>query len=233
MSVNALHELLSKGKAQDLEEGIHENCKILDVDIQLRETNKGDKIKRNTFIKIGKFDSKGKRKLAEKEISWFNIDPTSQYVMDNFREQIIQMVGVLNCYYPEEEVLKSFNIFEGLEGFETAMDNDTKLEIDFIEKALKDKKSATILLSNAIRHFYEMMQDHYGYDSDLIRIKLTFDKSGKYIQQPGYGNFAEAMKVPEKDSVLKMTKTESKYIVSARDYSKVGQGVKAGDLSSL
>lgn len=231
--MNALHEILSKGKAQDLEEGIHDNCRIIDVDIQPRETNKGERIKRNTYIKLGKFDTKGKRKLAEKEISWFNIDPTSQYVLDNFREQIIQMAGILKCYYSEEEVVSKFDIFKGVTGFDTAMEENTDLEIDVLEVALKNKPLATKLLTNAITSFWELMQGKYGYDSDLIRIKLTFDKSGKYIQQPGYGNFAESMQVPEESSELKMSKTESKYITSARDYSKVGADIKAGDLSAL
>ena len=231
--MNALQEILSKGKSQDLEEGIHDNCRIIDVDIQPRETHKGERIKRNTYIKLGKFDAKGKRKLAEKEISWFNIDPTSQYVLDNFREQIIQMTGILKCYYTEEEVLEKFDIFKDIAGFETAMKDNTTLEVDELEVALKNKPLATKLLTNAITSFWELIQNKYGYESDLIRIKLTFDKSGKYIQQPGYGNFAESMKVPEENSELKMSKTESRYIDSARDYSKVGTDVKAGDLSAL
>ena len=143
------------------------------------------------------------------------------------------MAGILKCYYTEEEVLSKFNIFEGVAGFEDAMKDDTEMEIKSIETALKDKATATILLSNAIRHFYEMMEGKHGYESDLIRAKFTFSKDGKYIQQPGYGNFVEPMIVPEKDSELKMNKTETKYIASARDYSKMGAEVVAGDLSNI
>lgn len=233
MSIGNIKDILNKGKAQDLEEGIHDHCRILEIDIQPRENNQGEKIKRNTYIKFGKFSENGKRKIAEKEISWFNIDPTSQYVMDNFREQIIQMAGILKAYYPEDEVLTKFDIFKGVKGFESAMNEDTTLEVEELEDALKDKPRATMLLTNAIVTFYEMMKGKFGYDSQLLRIKITFDKNGKYIQQPSYGNFVESMEIPEDKSTLKMTKTESKYIQSARDYSKMGSEVTAGDLSSL
>ena len=230
---NILDQILSEAKSQDLEDGIHENCRILEVDVQMRQDKDGNNLKRNTYIKIGKFDEKGKRKIAEKEIAWFNIDPTSEYVMDNFREQIIQLVGILKVYYPEEEIYSKFDIFEGIATLENGLSEDTELEVKDIEKALKSKKSATTLLTNAIRHFYQMMQGKYGYESQVIRVKLTFSKDGKYIQQPTYGNFVESAKVPAEESNLKMSKTESKYIVSARDYSKVGAGIKASDLSNL
>lgn len=229
--MSILKDILSKAKSQDLEDGIHDNCRILAIDTSVRQDKDGNNIKRNTYITIGKFDKEGTRKIAEKEIAWFNIDPSSEYVMDNFREQIIQLTGILYCYYTVEEVNSKFNIFENIEGFEDAMNPDTELDVELIEKALKIKSTATQLLVNSIRLFRDMMETHFGYDSPLIQVKLTFDKSGKYIQQPNYGRFTRAM--DDEEFSLAMSKVESNYSINARDYSKVAGGIASTDLSDL
>jgi len=229
--MSILKDILSKAKSQDLEDGIHDNCRILAIDISVRKDKDDVNIKRNTYVTLGKFDKTGTRKIAEKEIAWFNIDPSSEYVMDNFREQVIQFTGILYCYYDVDEINEKFNIFKGVEGFEDAMNDETELDVDAIEAALKVKKTAQILLVNAITLFYKMMEGKFGYESDLIQIKLTFDKSGKYIQQPNYGKFTRAM--DDEQFSLKMSKVESNYSTSARDYDKIAGGVDPANLDDL
>lgn len=229
--MSIINELLNKAKSQDLEEGIHDNCRVLAVDKAIRKDNDGVVIKRNTYIQIGKFDKTGKRKIAEREIAWFHVDPSSEYVMDNFREQIIQLSGILLCYYTQEEVNAQFTIFKGVPGLEDAMNPDTELDVDDIEAALKLKKTATKLLANTIDLFEAMVSNKIGYESKFIQVKFTFDKSGKHIQQPRYGRFTRAM--DDDTFSLKISKTESNYSITARDYSKMGEDIKVSDLSNL
>jgi hypothetical protein len=229
--MSILSHILSKARSQELEDGIHDNCRILDIDKNVRKTPDDVILKRNTYIKLGKFDPKTSKKTAEKEIAWFNIDPSSEYVLDNFREQIIQLTGILQCHYSKEEVEDQFIIFKGVKGFETAMSDETELDISDIEHALQNKATAQVLLNNAIILFYSMMEGKYGYDSKLLQIKLTFDKSGKYIQQPNYGRFTKAM--DDEETKLTLSKTEQKYSTSAKNYAAVGEGVKANDLVNL
>jgi len=230
--MSILKDILSKAKSQDLEDGVHDNCRILSIFTGVKQDKDGNNIKRNTYITIGKFDKTGARKIAEKEIAWFNIDPSSEYVMDNFREQVIQLAGILYCHYPVEEVNNIYDIFKDVKGLEGAMDEDTELEVDLIENALKVKTTALKLLINTVTGFRDMMEGKIGYDSKLLQIKLTFDKSGKYVQQPSYGRFTRAMD-DTSEFKLKMSKTESNYSVNARDYSKVAGGVASADLSDL
>jgi len=229
--MSILQDILSKAKSQDLEDGIHDNCRILAIDTAVRKDKDDIAIKRNTYVTIGKFDETGTRKIAKKEIAWFNIDPSSEYVMDNFREQVIQLVGILACYYTEEEIHKDFDLFKDIEGFEDANNSETELEVDAIEEALKVKSTAVQLLTNAIVSFRTMMEGKFGYTSDLIQVKIIFDKTGKYIQQPSFGRFTKAMS--DKDFSLQMSKVESNYSINARDYSKVAGGVQVGDLSDI
>jgi hypothetical protein len=196
-----LEKLKSQAKKADLGYGIHEPVVILTVDNEPRKTKDGEKIKRNNFTVFGKLNKDG-NVIAQKEISWFNVDPTSEFAYSNLFNQVDQMVGILDCYYDqtEEDIVA--------EAFDAIFEEEEITSQEDLENAIKDKESCKRLMNSITEAYLTLLQDKIGIDSTKLRLKLTFDAKGKYLQNPKYDPFTESMSIPKEDSKLKLTKTE-------------------------
>ena len=202
-----LGELLNSAKKAEIGHGIHNKCVILTVNNNTKKTKDGVVIKRNNFTVVGQLNDSNKV-VAEKEISWFNIDVTSDYAYDNLSTQIEQMVGILDCYYEitEEKDFVAEKINSIFEEFEVG-------SIEEVKDLLDDQKTFNNFMSKFSETYMELLEDKIGIDSDNIRVKLTFDSKGKYLQQPRYDAFTEPISIPEKDSKLKISTNEEQYRV--------------------
>jgi len=209
-----LDKLMDSAKKAEIGYGIHSPCVILSVTNKERKNKDGVALKRNNYTTFGKLGKEGKV-VAQKEISWFNIDPTSDYAYNNFFNQLDQMVGILDCYYTDEKkdivAAKIDAIFE-----------EEEIEsINDLEEAIKDKKVCKSIMDSLSEVYTELMEDKVGEDSQTLRLKLSFDSKGKYIQQPKFDPFTESTEVPTEDSRLKMSKTEEEYKLKSQNLSSV------------
>lgn len=204
-----LKKLLSSARKADLGHGIHENCMIVKVEAGDRKNKDGDAVNRNCFTTFAQLNAEG-NVVAEKEISWFDLDVTSEYIRENFSEQILQLTSIMECFFTEEEIDGLFNpIFE-----EHGIVDDTTLDT-----VLADKASTKKLMREIADNYAANLEGIINDKDSLVRIKLAFDDKGKYVQQPRYGKFVELMSVATKDSVLKMTSRDADNETKSRNLS--------------
>lgn len=207
MSLDLLSQLMAGAKKSDILDGISENVVILDINNKSRKNKDGEAVNRNTFIKFGKVGDDGTI-VAEKEVSWFTIKHDNEYAYDNLFEQLFQMTTIAESIVSEKLVDKAFNeIFEA-EEIESVED---------LQDAAKSKSKLKSLMDGLIESFVELLADEVGPNSKKLRLKLTYDTKGKYIQQPKYGQFVESMEVDSKDSRLRISSKEEEYSNSARN----------------
>lgn len=231
--MSLLGELLSEARKAELGYGIHQNVVLTAADNEQRKTKDGEKINRNTYLTFSQLDDKGNI-VAEKEISWFNLDPTSEYLIGNFMAQLEQMTAIMDIYHPVtsskdkwmakfSKLLEKYDIEEGEE--ETT-ENVEQLKAD-LKEILSDKESCQSFMNDLSDAFCSMVGKKMGKDSQPMRFKVVFDYRGKYLQQPKYNAFVESMEIDEEDSVLKMTDADEenrqKSLVSKKPSAPVGK----------
>jgi hypothetical protein len=205
--MSLLKGLLKNARTADLNSGIHDNCILLNVSNAEKKNKEGVVQKRNNYTTFGKVDDTGKV-TAQKEISWFNIDSSTDYAYDNFFNQLDQMVGLLDCFVSKEDTDKAINSIFEEEEIESKED---------LEEAIKDKKTTKSIMSALGGYYVEALSEHLK--GDKIRVKLCYDKNGRYIQQPKFEPFTESMLVGAADSRIRMSKTELAYEQKAQSTS--------------
>jgi hypothetical protein len=172
-----------------LEFGINENVRLVAIDNEVRKWE-GEIIKRNTFLTFAKFDAKD-IKIASSEFSYFNLDHTSDFVLDNLVSQLGHLnalVGILN---------------PGIE-----IDPTTSYEdLDEVKAALRTKKGCEHFMTVMWEQFLEAVTDKIGNESPLLRMKVVTDSKGRWVQLPRESHFVEAV---DSDCTLSITPYELK-----------------------
>ena len=206
-----LNELMSNARKADIGFGIHKNCVVLSVSNDERKTNDGELVKRNCYTTFGQLNDK-KAVVGEKTVSWFNLDNTSEYVYDSFFNQLDQMTCIMNVFHPEGKKDPWEDAFLAIleeEEIETGR-NETELEAN-LREALADKATCKSLMKSIGDAYVELLENKVGAKSQPIRLKIVYDKNGKYLQQPKFEGFVESMEISDEDSRLKITNTENQY----------------------
>lgn len=186
-----LNSIRNNSRQASLEAGLHNDMYLKAIDIKDRKVN-GLVIKKNCFIKFAKLNTKTGGIIGETEVSWFRFDFDSEYVVENAVEQLAQMVAILELFYTPEEVDEQFTV---LEEFATPEEFTAKLTTKVGAKELNEAINAKMAI---------MLEPLCGDTEKLFRIKLVYDKTGKYLQTPQYGDFVEKLSSEN----LKITRTE-------------------------
>jgi hypothetical protein len=204
--MSLLSKLMTNAKKAEIGFGIHEDCVITNVNNDRRKNKDGEIVKRNCYTTIGKLDKEGNI-ASERIISWFDWLNTSEYVYSNFEDQLLQLTSIIDLYHPITEKKDVWG-----DAFSQILEDE---EIDeskeAIEKALKNKQSCSALLEAIGDTYIELLSSKVGEKSDKIRVKVVYEKSGKYLQQPKFDKFVESMEVNIKDSILKISPVEESY----------------------
>lgn len=210
--MSLLNKLQQEESLPEIGHGIHNNCVITRVSNDIRKKKDESIVNKNCFIMIGKLGARG-TVVAQKEISFFNLDHTTDWAYSNFFNQVDQMTGIVDSYItPSDENDTWGNIFSAvLAKFEVSED------VDEIKAALTDEDTCQGIVKLLGDQFVKLLSDKIGVDGEKLRIKLSFDKNGNYVQQPKYDQFTENMSVAEADSTLKMTETEKSYEAKSRE----------------
>lgn len=196
--MSLLNKILSTARKPELSHGIYENCVITKVEASGKKTKDGEAIKRNCFTTFATLNDKGEV-IGEKEVSWYDLDVTNEYAKDNFKEQLLQIVSIMECFFDPKDVDDVFNpIFD-----EAGIVDDATLET-----VLTDKASLKKLMAAIAANYTENMESVLNDKDNLLRLKLVYDNKGKYVQQPKYGKFVEPCSIEAKDSTLKFSTFE-------------------------
>jgi len=209
--MSLLQNLMSNARKADIGFGIHTNCVILSVSNDKRKNKDGEVVKRNCYTTIGQLDKSG-NVTGEKTVSWFNLDNKSEYVYSNFFTQLDQVTSIVDTYYPLDKKDVWEDAFLAIceeEEIEVGA-NAEEFEANLTE-AMADKATCTNVLTAVGDVYAELIGKVCGKDSQPVRFKVVYDKSGKYLQQPKFEAFIESMEVSDEDSKLRISAIEEQY----------------------
>lgn len=149
--------------------GHNDNIVIESIDFDDRK-KKGIVVKANTFIKLTKINPEDKSIIANTEINFWNLDPTKDFVFDNFISQFSILCGVIDATGGDvgtydTEVL---SIVKG--------EDDSEM-LTFLKKPANAKVAQKALIDG----FKKQMKGKIGLDSALLKCKMISNKSG-YLQ---------------------------------------------------
>jgi len=146
--------------------GIVENVRIIKVDTAERKRD-GIGTKQNTFITIAKVDPKTNKIVAQSEGSFWNLDPTSEYVMSNFVNQFTSLLAIAVAYGESDEQFDDDVV--------GVCPPDTDIE-DYI----RTKEGAKALQKSLADAVEKYIVPHIGLESKLLKCKSTVNKKGYY-----------------------------------------------------
>ena len=148
-----------------LQFGFNENVIISAIDTTVRKI-KGLPIKANTFITLSQVDQETRKVIAQNEFNYWNLDSTTDFVVNNFMEEFTSMASILDA------LGKDMGTFELT--VLTALGAETQ-EVDVTVKTKDGAKLAQDTLQNT---FYDMAKDVIGVNCPLLKIKLVSNKKG-------------------------------------------------------
>ena len=192
--------------------GVHENVRLISVDISKRKDFNGKTIKKQLFLRFKKYNEAGED-VGEKEIDFFLLDPEKKDVVKHLKNYMEQLLQVLKIFYSEDELLAEENpLFNPLAYLydeekhnlgerEDGMDSD--FAFDNIKEKVLNKNSYYKEVSEAVnKNFFELLENKVGGDSKIFRFKLIESRDGDFIQIPLYSNFIESSDVDKDKSEL-------------------------------
>lgn len=186
-----------------LGEGVHENVKLVSIDISKRKDRNNKPIKMQTWLKFKKYSKTGED-IGEKEISFFMLDPTKESVINNTILYMQQLQSIMQIFITEEEMDSRFDpLREVIDPDNDKEIEDKDLDSEVIKGTFLTKTAQFKLLEEAIKtQFNEVMKDHIGVNSSSFRLKLEESRDGKYIQIPMFADFIEKLDVKKDSSTL-------------------------------
>lgn len=209
--MSLLGKLMSNARKADIGFGIHTNCVVLSASNEKRKNKDGEVVKRNCYTTIGQLDKDGNT-VGEKTISYFNLDNTSEYVYDNFFTQLDQLTSIIDVYYPTDKKDIWGDAFLAILEEEEVEVGENAAECEAnLRAAMADKETCNNIITAIGDVYAELIGKVAGKDSQPIRFKVVYDKSGKYLQQPKFEAFVESMEVSDEDSKLRISSTEAQY----------------------
>ena len=159
----------SRSVKTPLDFGHNKNVFIESIDFNERKRN-GIKIKANTFIRLTKIDPDTKKSLASTELSFWDLDPTKDFVYDNFISQFSILTGIIDALGGDIEAYES-KVLDVVEG-----DDDSSM-LQWLKNNTNAKAAQAVLVTG----FKEQVEDKIGDRTKLLKCKMVSNKAG-YLQ---------------------------------------------------
>jgi hypothetical protein len=173
-----------------LQFGYNENIIVSAVDTSVRKI-KGLPIKANTFITLSQVDPETKKVVAQNEFNYWNLDPTTDFCLSNFIEQMTSLASIVDAVGKDMSEFEA-GLLSVLKGKDIADVITTKDGAKLMQDTLQDT-------------FYALVKDVIGPDCPLLKCKLVVNKKG----------YLELGKV--QGWILPMTSTEALPEIDARE----------------
>jgi hypothetical protein len=156
----------SKPVRASLAFGHNTNIIIASVDFEERK-GKETAIKANTFITFQQIDPITRVVKAKFESSFWNLDPTSDFTLSNFDDQLTTMVSIVEA------------VGGSVETFVTTLLDATELE-DFVlsKQFLSTKKNCKLIQDGFQSAFKAAIEDKIGDACPLLQCKIISNKKG-------------------------------------------------------
>jgi len=174
-------------------------------DVRMKEG--GEVINATCYTKFGQLNDQGVI-FKEKEIRWFQVDPSRDWAYDNFFTQVTQISAILRTMYPmtdDPATDKWALVFSKILEQEGVQETE-----DAVRDAIKDK-TVCLSLMKTIGDTYALLVDAYLKDNKapVVSLKLVYEKTGTHLQQPKAGKFISTivddpeLKVTDKELMFK------------------------------
>jgi len=157
--------VLSRPVKTPLDFGHNTNIVIEEVDFTQRK-KKGIVVKANTFIRLTKVDE-NRSPIASTEINFWDLDPTKDFVYENFISQFSVLCGIVDAIGGDSEKYES-DVLGVVEG------NDDNEMLKF----LKNATNAKVAQDGLVSAFQEQINGKIGLNSTLLKCKMVSNKSG-------------------------------------------------------
>lgn len=157
--------VLARPVKTPLDFGHNTNIVIEDVDFEIRK-KKGIVLKANTFVKLTKVDD-DRTPIASTEINFWDLDPTKDFVYENFITQFSVLCGIVDAVGGDAEKYE-VDVLGVVEG------NDDAEMLKFLKNPTNAKAAQTVLSAA----FKEQVSDKIGLNSALLKCKMVSNKSG-------------------------------------------------------
>ncbi len=161
--------VLARPVKTPLDFGHNENIKIESIDFKERK-KKGIKVKANTFIKLTKINPKDDSVIANTEISFWDLDPTKDFIYDNFISQFSVLCGVIDALGGDVDAYED-QVLEVVQG-----EDDTEM-LAYLKKPVNAKAVQSVLIDA----FERQVDGKFGLGSKSLKCKMISNKSG-YLQ---------------------------------------------------
>jgi len=182
---NLLQQLMSKAKKPDIGFGINEDCVLIEASNAERTTKDGSVLGRSCYLKFGQNNSKGEV-FKHKEINWFRVDPSTEWAYSSFFNQLEQVSAIVDLILPPTPEKDTWGLV-----FNHVLD---AMGIDQTEKALREAMVNAKVCVEFNTSLWDAVCEvltatlNEG-KSPVFKLKLVYDKSGKYLQNPRDGVF--------------------------------------------
>lgn len=221
--MSLLNQLMAEARKAEIGFGIHKNCVITAVSNDIRKNKDGEILNRNCYTKFEILSEDGKSTTAEREISWYNIDPTADYSFNSFFSQLEQMTSIIDVLQPitDKKDIWSDVFDEIMEKYNISLDPDNPEDSkSILEGHMKDNKLFRGVVDELIDAYVTIGSKKCGLKSPTMRLKVVFDPKGRYLQQPKFDPFVESMDVDDESSRLRINKTDEEYKAKSLETSK-------------
>jgi len=158
--------VLARPVKTPLDFGHNENIVIEKINFDDKKRN-GIRIKANTFITLSKLNTKDKSVIASTEINFWDLDPTRDFVYDNFITEFSILSGIIDALGGDLAKYDE-SVLEVVQG------DDDQAMLAFLKKPA-NAKAAQAILSSA---FKEQIDGKIGLDSKLLKCKMVSNKNG-------------------------------------------------------
>ena len=183
--------VLARPVKTPLKFGHNKNIVIESIDFGVRKKN-GIKVNANTFIKLTQVDPEDRTVKASTEISFWDLDHTKDYVINNLISQFTVLAGVVAALGGDIEAFE--------EKVEEALGDDYESEIRTAKGAKKIQKTL-------VETFEEEVKGKFGMDMDLLQCKLVSNNKG-FMQPAVAPNWI--LRMDDEEGLPEVTASEQK-----------------------
>lgn len=169
VETNLFQQLVeSKPVRVPLRFGHNKNIVIESIDFGQRKRN-GMPVKANTWIKLSQVDPETRKVEASTEISFFDLDPSKDYVVNNLRAQFSIFAAIVGA------------VGGDIDAFEESV---MKKLGDDIESAIRTVKGAKKAQDVLVNSFKDEVEGKIGLNMPLLKCKLVVNKKGYVNPSP-------------------------------------------------
>ena len=211
--MSLLRKLKESNKRHDGfdEPDIYDNNYIVGIDLEKRKKNDGNIMDTLFWLTIGQIDLQTGEKIKEQDFPFWPRKHDSGGKSFSFYVSITvtSLFELLECFYPIEQLEKSFDPFAHFGLNEENFENEVK-------KVLGVKKNMDAFNEKVKELFLAHISNVVGNPDYRFRIKIVPSNDGKKLELAD-SEWVESMAIKKEDSKIKLTSKDQQLIIKRKE----------------